>query len=202
MPDSLEPPKERPPRPAAIAEHDRGTAIDSAPAKQHYSRRDILAIYPALRLDHLRYLEKCGLIQPAVKHDHESFFGFADLTALRQIAQELQQGTAFRAVVRNLQTSRTGQLAFDFRLDAQPARIIELKPRIAPDMLPFGNDDMHGNGQGAGELSEAEQYFLMGSLLDDGTAERTEEAVRAYRRAHDYDPHLVAAHIKIANKPE
>ena len=66
---------------------------------------------------------------------NERFFGFADLTALRQIAGELQQGTPFRAVVRTLQSSRTGQLTFDFRLDAQPARIIELKPR-APQ--PFG----------------------------------------------------------------
>ena len=197
MPDSLDPPKERPPRPAAIAEHDRGAAIDSAPAKQHYSRRDILAIYPALRLDHLRYLEKCGLIQPAVKQDHESFFGFADLTALRQIAQELQQGAAFRAVVRNLQASRTGQLAFDFRLDAQPARIIELKPKVPPYSLPFGTNGT--NGPGIGELSEAEQYFLMGSLLDDGTLDRTDEAVKAYRRALDHDPDLVAALINLAN---
>ena len=60
---------------------------------------------------------------------NERLFGFADLTALRQIAGELQQGTTFRAVVRTLQSSRTGQLAFDFRLDAHPARILELKPR-------------------------------------------------------------------------
>ena len=60
---------------------------------------------------------------------NERFYGFADLTALRQIAGELQQGATFRAVVRTLQSSRTGQLTFDFRLDAHPARIIELKPR-------------------------------------------------------------------------
>ena len=89
-------------------------------------------MYPALRLDHLRYLEKCGLIKPASRNNNESCFGFSDLTALRQIAGELQQGAAFRAVVRNLQASRTGQLTFDFRLDAQPARIIELKPRRRP----------------------------------------------------------------------
>src|SRR5688572_21715069 len=207
MPDlPLDPPKDRPPRPttAVAAENERTTPFDSpqgkpfdfAQGKQHYSRRDILAMYPALRLDHLRYLEKCGLLKPVVKQDHESFFGFTDLTALRQIAGELQQGAPFRAVVRNLQASRTGQLTFDFRLDAQPARIIELKPRVAPGMLPFGTNGTNGT---IGELSEAEQYFLMGSLLDDGTAERTEEAVRAYRRALDHDPDLVAALINLAN---
>jgi tetratricopeptide (TPR) repeat protein len=47
--------------------------------------------------------------------------------------------------------------------------------------------------------STAEQYFLMGSLLDDGTAEQTEEAAMAYRRALEHDPELVAAIINLAN---
>jgi tetratricopeptide (TPR) repeat protein len=173
----------------------------AAVTTEHYSRRDILAMYPALRLDHLRYLEKCGLLQPVVKQDHESFFVFANLAVLRQIAGELQQGTQFRAVVRNLQATRTGQLTFDFRLEAQPARIIELKPKSASmnGTLPLGLSGTSGALGTVGELSEAEQYFLMGSLLDDGTPERTEEAVKAYRRALDHDPDLVAALINLAN---
>src|SRR5687767_15249663 len=180
MPDSpLDPPKERPPRgPAAIVatENDRTTPFDSAQGRQHYGRRDILAMYPALRLDHLRYLEKCGVIKPASRNNTGSFFGFADLTALRQIAGELQQGAPFRAVVRNLQASRTGQLTFDFRLEAQPARIIELKPRTASSQA-LGTAGTPGTAGTLGILSEADRYFLMGSLLDDGTPERIEEAV-------------------------
>jgi tetratricopeptide (TPR) repeat protein len=199
MSDSpLDPPNERPPRGQAMvvtAENERTPPVDPAQGRQHYGRRDILAMYPALRLDHLRYLEKCGLIKPVVRNNSESFFGFTDLTALRQIAGELQQGAPFRAVVRNLQASRTGQLTFDFRLEAQPARIIELKPRTAPNVL-FGSVAPPGT---LVELSQAEQYFLMGSLLDDGTPERTEEAVTAYRRALDHDPDLVAALINLAN---
>ena len=98
---------------------------------QHYGVRDILAMYPALRVDHLRYLEKWGFIKPAFRNNADTFFGFSDLTTLRRLCDELQQGASFRAALRDLQASRTGQLAFDFRLDAQPARIIELKPRIA-----------------------------------------------------------------------
>ncbi len=205
MPDSPFDPKDaarRDPVIAAASEPER-------PAKR-YSHRDILAMYPALRLDHLRYLEKCGLVKPPTA-DNQRLYGFADLTALRQIAGELQQGTPFRAVVRSLQSSRTGQLAFDFRLDAHPARIIELKPR-GPEPLgaqapgtqgaiPLGTPGTLGTiGTGVfGPISLAEQYFLMGSLLDDGTADKVEEAVKSYRRALDEDPDLVAALINLAN---
>ena len=174
---------------------------------QHYGQKDILAMYPALRVDHLRYLEKCGLIKPAFKNNADTFFAFSDLTTLRQLAGELQQGAAFRAALRNLQASRTGQLAFDFRLDAQPARIINLKSHTGTGTLgtnPLGTPGTLStlgtlSSGGVRELSSAEQYFLMGSLLDDGTPERMEEAVKAYRRSLEEDPDLVAALINLAN---
>lgn len=178
---------------------------------QRYSHRDILAMYPLLRLDHLRYLEKCGLLKPVCVEGSERFYSFTGLTMLRQIAGELQQGNTFRAVVKTLQSSRTGQLAFDFRLDAHPARIIELKPRAPQNLLsaepgtqgaiPIGTPGTPATiGTGVfGVISSAEQYFLMGSLLDDGTSERVEEAVKAYRRALEEDPDLVAALINLAN---
>ena len=201
----FDPPKDAPRRePVTVA------ASENERAAQRYNHRDILAMYPSLRLDHLRYLEKWGLVKPLVS-ENERLYGFADLTALRQIAGELQQGTPFRAVVRTLQSSRTGQLTFDFRLDAHPARIIELKSRNTGSLstaepgtqgtIPLGTPGTPGMiGTGAfGPLSAAEQYFLMGSLLDDGTPERIEEAVKSYRRALEEDPDLVAALINLAN---
>ena len=181
---------------------------------QHYGQKDILAMYPALRLDHLRYLEKCGLIKPAFKNNADTFFGFSDLTTLRQLAGELQQGGAFRAALRNLQASRIGQLAFDFRLDAQPARIINLKSRtgtgtrgtITGTLGTLGTNPIGTPGtvstvgtSSVRELSSAEQFFLVGSVLDDGTPERIEDAVKSYRRALAEDPDLVVALINLAN---
>ena len=204
MPDSPFDPKDMRRRDPAIA-----AASDTERGKR-YGHRDILAMYPSLRLDHLRYLEKCGVVKP-LSTASERLYGFSDLTALRQIAGELQQGTPFRAVVRTLQSSRAGQLTFDFRLDAHPARILELKPR-APQAFGADASETQGSiplgtpgtsstvGTGAfGAISAAEEYFLMGSLLDDGTAERTDEAVKAYRRALEEDPDLVAALINLAN---
>jgi tetratricopeptide (TPR) repeat protein len=209
MPDlPFDPPKEQPLRDQPIVV----TSDTSDKTAKHYSHRDILAMYPSLRLDHLRYLEKCGLLKPLHVEGKERSFGFTALTTLRQVASELQQGTTFRAVVRNLQASHTGQLTFDFRLDAQPARIIELKPRgpahlgtAAPGTVgtlgTLGTTGTPGTvGTGAfGAISTAEQYFLMGSLLDDGTPERAEEAIKSYRRALEEDPDLVAALINLAN---
>ena len=188
----------------------REVAASEERSAQRYSQRDIVAMYSALRLDHLRYLEKCALVKPQIT-DNERLYGFADLTVFRQIAAELQQGAAFRAVVRNLQASQTGQLTFDFRLEAQPARIIELKARRTPPLanlepgtqgtIPLGTLGTPGTvGTGVfGAISTAEQYFLMGSLLDDGSPERIDEAVKAYHRALDADPDLVAALINLAN---
>jgi tetratricopeptide (TPR) repeat protein len=169
--------------------------------KQHYGQRDVLTMYGALRGDHLRYLQKWGFIRPAFKNNADTFFGFSDLTLLRNVNSELQKGVSFRAVLRDLQASRTGQLTFDFRIDAQPARIIALKPREALTPSPSRpSADRHGTSPlPSRPLTTAEQYFLMGSLLDDGTLERQEEAGQAYRRALEEDPDLVAALINLAN---
>ena len=168
--------------------------------EQHYGQRDVLARYTALRPDHLRYLQKWGFIRPAFKTHADTFFAFSDLTLLRNVNSELQKGVSFRAVLRDLQASRTGQLTFDFRIDAQPARIIALKPREALAPTPTRpSADRGGSPLPSRPLTTAEQYFLMGSLLDDGTPERQEEAGLAYRRALEEDPDLVAALINLAN---
>lgn len=161
--------------------------------QQHYGQRDILAMYPALREDHLRYLQKWGFIHAAFRNNADTWYGFADLAVLRQVHAELQRGSPFRAVLRDLQASRTGQLSFDFRVEAPRARILTLAPRPTEPVPPPASG---GPGRA---LSDAEQYFLMGSLLDDGTPERQDEAAQAYRRALQSDPDLTAALINLAN---
>jgi hypothetical protein len=105
--------------------------------QQYYSSRDLLARYQALREDHLRYLVKCGTIRPAVRTNADAFFAFGDLTVIKQANDELAGGASFRAVARNLMASRHGQLAFDFRLDAEPAKILVLRrPPERPQAKP------------------------------------------------------------------
>jgi len=163
--------------------------------ERHYGQRDIQVMYPALREDQLHYLQKWGFIRPVFTNNADTFFAFSDLTLLRQVHTEMQKGVPFRAVLRDLQATQSGQLTFDFRIDAAPARILELKPKSpAPSPGSAGNDVINGR-----PLTTAEQYFLMGSLLDDGTPERQEQAAQAYRRALEEDQDLVAAIINLAN---
>ena len=185
---------------------------------QHYAQRDVLVMYPRLREDHLRYLQKWGVVKPAFRNNADTWYGFADLTTLRQIHTALQQGGSFRALLRDLQAARSGQLAFDFRLDAHQARIIDLPARrrmadsrdTSAQMARRSEMEVCLSPLQAGPrassdasleraLTTAERYFLTGSLLDDGTPEKMQEATQAYRRALAHDPDLVAAIINLAN---
>lgn len=166
--------------------------------RQHYGQRDVLAMYPELREDHLRYLRKWGLLEPAFRSPVETWFTFADLTLLRQVQSELQRGVPFRSILRDLQASRSGQLAFDFRLEAQPARILALTPRVAPMASP-ARPSLLSSDPADRLLTDAERYFLEGSALDDGSGAHVEEAAQAYREALERDPDLVAAIINLAN---
>jgi hypothetical protein len=164
---------------------------------QHYGQRDILAMYPTLREDHLRYLQKWGFIRPSLRNNADVWYTFGDLTLLRQVHGDMARGSSFRAVLRDLQSARAGQLAFDFRIDAEPARILTLGPREVA-ATAAGRPDAASPGV-TRPLTMAEQYFMMGSILDDGTPGQVEEAALAYRRALEEDPDLVAALINLAN---
>jgi tetratricopeptide (TPR) repeat protein len=177
---------------------------------QHYGQKDVLAMYPLLREDHLRYLQKWGVIKAAFRNHADTWFGFSDLTTLRHVHARLQEGVPFRVIVKEQEASRSGQLAFDFRLDAHQARILALRPprdgpasEAAPPAarLPITEaaKALTVPAEPKAGLSTAEQYFLIGSLLDDGSAERLEEAAQAYRRALADDPDMVAALINLAN---
>ena len=165
----------------------------ATPGPSAVSRRQVLERHTNLRDDHLRYMQKWGLIQPVRRAHGEVFYAFADLAMIRQADAELAEGASFRAVMRNLLASRHGQLAFDFRLDARPAKVLELKRLEAPPLAALMG------GAAALEPSSAEQEFAAASLLDDGDPEHFDEALHAYRRTLAIDPYLVPALINLAN---
>ena len=160
--------------------------------QQYYAQRDLLSMYPGLREDHLRYLQKWGIVRPVMRTHAETYFAFSDLLVIRQVSTELATAP-FRAIVRSLQAERSGQLTFDFRIDAEPARIIRLK-------RPIRSKD---TGREPGlpvppPQTLAEEYFMKGSALDMDQA-RHSAAATWYRKALEIDPYLVPALINLAN---
>jgi tetratricopeptide (TPR) repeat protein len=164
--------------------------------RQYHAMRDVLARYRLLREDHLRYLVKCGLIRPELRTNAETFFAFPDLATIKQANDEIGRGLSFRSVVRSLLASRHGQLAFDFHLDAAPARVLELRRQVRP------TGEEHRDDRRAGapiDTGLAEGYFRAASLLDNGDESKRDEAAATYRKALEVDPYLVAALINLAN---
>jgi tetratricopeptide (TPR) repeat protein len=170
-----------------------GMPTPDALKRQYHAQRDLLARYRALREDHLRYLVKCGIVGPVLRTNADTFFAFPDLAPIKQANDELGRGVPFRSIVRTLIASRHGQLAFDFRLDAAPARVLELRPVSRPAITAESTPGPVRNS----EL--AERYFRAASALDDGDEAKHDEAAAAYRRALELDPYLVAALINLAN---
>ena len=175
-----------------------GVATPDTLKRQYHALRDVLARYRALREDHLRYLVKCGVLRPVLRTNADTFFAFPDLAVIKQANEGLSQGLSFRSVVRALIAARQGQLEFDFRLDAAPAKIIALR---RPDSSRPASPS-RGSGGGAAPIRDtalAEEYFLAASALDEGDDSTQDEAAAAYRKALELDPYLVAALINLAN---
>jgi tetratricopeptide (TPR) repeat protein len=172
-----------------------GVPSPDALKRQYHALRDLTLRYPALREDHLRYLVKCGVIRPVLRTNADTFFAFADLAVIKQVHEAVEQGVSFHRITRSLIAERQGQLELDFRMDAAPAKIIELRRPPARDLVSAADAKRALNRDPA----LAEEYFRTASALDDGDARKQEEAAAAYRKALELDPYLVAALINLAN---
>lgn len=162
---------------------------------RYYSARDLRGMYPILRDDHLRYLEKWSLVCPVAGR-----YSFSDLHVVKQAAGELERGVSLNTVLRSLASERGGQLAFDFqpsRTERLPARVVSLPAPAAeePTLFPAGRPQQIL----AANHALAAKYFLEGAELDDGEERDLEAAAAAYRRAALFDPQLVPALVNLAN---
>ena len=172
-----------------------------------YGLRDIRSLYPAVTENHLRYLEKCGLLRQSTAPRDEREYSFTDLLTIKQVAAELERGTSLRVVLRGLLAERQGQLELDFVAghaapDMPRAKVVSLEarkpvPNAAPPVsraasaIPYPLTDP--------QSALAAKYFVEGSRLDDGDDRKLEEAAAAYRKALVIDPDLVPAIVNLAN---
>ena len=138
-------------------------------------------------------MQKWGLIRPEQRSDGETYYAFHDVAVVRQADEAIGDGASFRAILRSLIASRAGQLTFDFRLEAQPAKVLQLMRREPPPLAALMDPVP------VAAASTAEDYFHGASMLDDGDPAHFDAASTAYRRALEIDPYLVAALINLAN---
>jgi len=162
---------------------------------------EVLGLYPLVREDHLKTLQKCGLLEPPDVVGGERFVGFSAVAVIRHVNAELQRGVPFRSILRSCLASRSGQLVLDFQVERQPAKVFALRrpPASTTGRTAPGSPAQLVAERGVNDGATAEQYFAIGSSLDDGTAEKRDEAAAAYRRALEIDPRLVPALINLAN---
>jgi tetratricopeptide (TPR) repeat protein len=169
--------------------------------ERRFTAREILARYPLLTDDHLRYLRKWGLAAPAPgRPGQPTSYGFADLARFRQVSAGLADGLSFQAVVRRLLADSQGQLALDFQSEPAPAKVIKLTPRAAVEPPPPTPDgETVPAARGTRVDREAESLFLEASAIDTGEPASLDDAVRMYREALRRDPDLVPALINLGN---
>jgi tetratricopeptide (TPR) repeat protein len=178
------------------------TSPSSSPGP--YGARDVRSLYPAITENHLRYLEKWGLVRQAAGARKERVYTFADLLVVKQVASELERGTPLRTILRTLLAEREGQLALDFHAgaDAPRAKVVELQPRKRAPNLAAGAPlaaDAAALSLADPQAALAAKYFIEGSSLDDGEEQKMEEAAAAYRKALIVDPDMVPAVVNLAN---
>lgn len=171
--------------------------------------RQVRSLYPGITENHLRYLEKWGLLRHQSHVPRElRQYTFPDLQAIKHLAAELERGTPLRTVLRSLAAERQGQLQFDFQDvpaagDAPRAKVIALDQhrarREAATPHPHAKDASLQFPFSDPQSALAAKYFVEGSRLDDGEEQNMESAAAAYRKALIVDPDLVPAIVNLAN---
>ena len=167
--------------------------------------RDIRNLYPRITENHLRYLEKWGLVRPApARGDGE--FTFVEVATIKQLASELERSVPLKHALRALTAEHQGQMQLDFHSsNSSPAKVVTLpaphERRPPPDRAAPAPPTVVGTAFPFSDpqAALAAKYFIEGSRLDDGDDRKMEEAAAAYRKALVIDPELVPAIVNLAN---
>jgi tetratricopeptide (TPR) repeat protein len=180
-----------------------------------YTPRDVRNLYPSITENHLRYLQKWGLIRGgAPQGDRDArLYSFGDLLTIKHVAGEIERGIPLRVILRGLLAERQGQLELDFHghaSDVPRAKVVALEGHkaratgqatrsINPGAAASRDASLAGFPFSDPQAALAAKYFIEGSRLDDGEGRNMEEAAASYRKALVIDPDLVPAIVNLAN---
>ena len=174
--------------------------------------KDIRYLYPRITENHLRYLEKWGLIRSSSARGAEGAFSFSDIATIKQLSVELERDVPLKVALRSLMAEHQGQLELDFHASGSaPAKVVTLPVPQQRASKPSGDDARRPSDRAVPQIAGtafpfsdpqaalAAKYFIEGSRLDDGDERKMEGAAAAYRKALVVDPDLVPAIVNLAN---
>ena len=179
-----------------------------------YSSRDIRSLYPSITDNHLRYLEKWGLVRADAPRG-ERLFSFTDLLTIKQVAADLDSGIALRVILRTLLAVRQGQLALDFQPghagDAPRAKVVSLSarkeqnsrrprpPRSVPGRRPRATPRSRNTPAAIPSARSPRSTSPKDRVWTTVRAGTWRRRSPAYRKALVVDPDLVPAVVNLAN---
>ncbi len=177
----------------------------ASPAGGPLGHRQVRSLYPGITENHLRYLEKWGLLRQSHVPRDSREYSFSDIQTIKQLAAEVDRGTPLKTILRSLAAEHQGQMQLDFQeghaaSDAPRAKVVALErhktrraavesAKDATLQFPFTDP----------QSALAAKYFVEGSRLDDGEDRNADAAATAYRKALIIDPDLVPAIVNLAN---
>ena len=169
------------------------------------------ASIPRVTENHLRYLEKWGLVRPRrTTAATERDYSFTDLTTIKHVAAELERGTPLRVILRALLAERQGQLR---SISMRRRRHARAKVVALPGDADAARRDKPGAAAGGAvdarqgpafpfsdpQAALAAKYFIEARGSTTATSGRWRQAAAAYRKALVIDPDLVPAIVNLAN---
>ena len=168
--------------------------------------RQVRNLYPGITENHLRYLEKWGLLRQSHVPRGAREYSFPDIQTIKQLATELERGTPLKTILRSLAAEHQGQMQLDFQeglaaSDVPRAKVVALEQHRARRRAGAGaaRDAVVGFPFNDPQSALAAKYFVEGSRLDDGEERNAEAAKSAYRKALIIDADLVPAIVNLAN---
>ena len=167
--------------------------------------RQVRSLYPRITENHLRYLEKWGLLRQSHVPRGSREYSFPDIQTIKQLASELERGTPLKTILRSLAADHQGQMQFDFQegpaaSNAPRAKVVSLGQHRARRSAAGAAKDASLQFPFSDPQSAlAAKYFVEGSRLDDGEERNAEAAAASYRKALIIDPDLVPAIVNLAN---
>ncbi len=168
--------------------------------QRYHSLRQIRELYPQVNERRLRYLEKWGLVRPMARTNSDTYYGFSDVSVIKQVNTDLEENQSFRGAVRRHLSAREGQLALNFdsvHREAKPAKVVALcRPAATKFSAPSPGVGSEVDG---GQSALAARFFLEGNRLDEGGEIERGRARVAYRKALLLDPCLIPAIVNLAN---